>query len=87
MSWQARAMPDQVVVGLKVVGVGDAVAPSALGQPRARSHPHPHPRERAVATLKTWKVLTHLRCCPHRATTIVQTILVLHPIEEGRHSG
>ncbi|GAA4519184.1 hypothetical protein GCM10023096_39800 [Nonomuraea ferruginea] len=43
--------------------------------------------ERAVATLKTWKVLTRLRCCPHRATTIVQAILVLQLIEEGRYSG
>lgn len=28
--------------------------------------------ERAVATLKTWKVLSRLRCRPHRATTIVR---------------
>ncbi len=42
--------------------------------------------ERAVATLKTWKILTRLRCRPHRATTIVQTILVLQFIEEGRYS-
>jgi hypothetical protein len=27
--------------------------------------------ERAVATLKTWKILTKLRCCPRRATAIV----------------
>ncbi|MFI7455339.1 IS5/IS1182 family transposase, partial [Nonomuraea sp. NPDC049714] len=27
------------------------------------------------------------RCCPHRATTIVQAILVLQLIEEGRYSG
>jgi hypothetical protein len=37
--------------------------------------------------LKTWKVLARLRCCPHRATTIVQAILVLQLIEEGRYSG
>jgi hypothetical protein len=43
--------------------------------------------KRAVATLKTWKVLSHLRCCPHRATTIVQAILVVQLIEEGRYSG
>jgi hypothetical protein len=36
--------------------------------------------ERAVATLKIWKVLAKLRCCrhPRRATSIVQAILVLH---------
>ncbi|MER7367500.1 IS5/IS1182 family transposase, partial [Nonomuraea wenchangensis] len=27
------------------------------------------------------------RCCPHRATTLVQAILVLQLIEEGRYSG
>lgn len=43
--------------------------------------------ERAVATLKTWKVLAQLRCCPNRATPIVQAILVLQLIEEGRSSG
>ncbi|MDW5326771.1 transposase family protein [Plantactinospora sp. KLBMP9567] len=37
--------------------------------------------ERAVATLKTWKILVKLRCCPRRATAIVQAILVLHTIE------
>jgi hypothetical protein len=40
--------------------------------------------ERAVATLKTWKVLTKLRCCPRRATAIVQAILVLQLIDEDR---
>ena len=43
--------------------------------------------ERAVATLKTWKVLAQLRCCPHRTTPIVQAILVLQLIEEDRYSG
>lgn len=28
--------------------------------------------ERAIATLKTWKILVKLRCCPRRATAIVQ---------------
>lgn len=31
--------------------------------------------ERAVAALKSWKVLAKLRCCPHRATAFVQAIL------------
>ncbi|AVT29139.1 IS5/IS1182 family transposase [Plantactinospora sp. BC1] len=43
--------------------------------------------ERAVATLKTWKILTKLRCCPRRATATVQAILVLHTIETDRHGG
>jgi hypothetical protein len=34
--------------------------------------------ERAVATLKAWKILVKLSCCPHQATAIVQAILVLH---------
>jgi hypothetical protein len=37
--------------------------------------------------LKTWKVLSRLRCRPHRATTIVRAVLVLQLIEEGRYSG
>jgi hypothetical protein len=42
--------------------------------------------ERAVATLKSWKVLAKLRCCPRRATAIVQAILVLQTTENGRYS-
>ena len=41
--------------------------------------------ERAVATLKGWKILTKLRSCPRRATAIVQAILVLHTVEAGPH--
>jgi hypothetical protein len=43
--------------------------------------------ERAVATLKAWKILAKVGCCPHRITTIVQAITVLHAIEAGRYSG
>jgi hypothetical protein len=43
--------------------------------------------ERAIATLKTWKVLTKLRCCPRRATAIVQAILVLQTVEDTRYPG
>ena len=43
--------------------------------------------ERANATLKTWKVLVRLRCCPRRATAIVQAILVLHNAEANRYAG
>jgi hypothetical protein len=40
------------------------------------------PGERANATLKTWKILTKLRCNPHHATAIVAAILAL---ETGNH--
>lgn len=40
--------------------------------------------ERAVATLKCWKILTKLRCCPRRATAIVAAVLTLHYIETDR---
>lgn len=43
--------------------------------------------ERAAATLKAWKALVRLRCCPRRATAVIQAIVVLQLIEEGRHSG
>jgi DDE superfamily endonuclease len=42
------------------------------------------PGERAMATLKTWKLLTKLRCCPSRATAIVAAIRVLQTIEDHR---
>jgi hypothetical protein len=42
------------------------------------------PGERAMATLKTWKLLTKLRCCPGRTTTIVAAIRVLQAIEDQR---
>ncbi|MGC5389106.1 transposase family protein [Micromonospora chalcea] len=43
--------------------------------------------ERAIATLKTWKILAKLRCCPHRTTAIVQAILVLHHVEANCYTG
>jgi hypothetical protein len=43
--------------------------------------------ERAIATLKTWKILAKLRCCPRRTTAIVQAILVLHHVEANRYPG
>ncbi|NGM15879.1 transposase family protein [Verrucosispora sioxanthis] len=41
--------------------------------------------ERAVATLKDWKILAKLRCCPRRATAIVQAILALHHIRTSQN--
>lgn len=43
--------------------------------------------ERAVATLKTWRTLTKLRCCPQRGTPIVQAILALEAVETSHYSG
>jgi hypothetical protein len=43
--------------------------------------------ERAVATLKAWKILAKVRCRPHRITTIVKAITVLHVIETTRYAG
>ncbi|MEV4691979.1 transposase family protein [Micromonospora echinospora] len=34
--------------------------------------------ERAVATLKGWKILAKPRCCPRRAIVIIKAILALH---------
>lgn len=43
--------------------------------------------ERAIAVLKTWKILAKLRCCPQRGTAIIQAILVLQAVEANRHPG
>jgi transposase len=56
----------------------------AVNRNRARNRA---PGERAVATLKTWKILTQLRCCPRRATTIIAAIRVLQTTEEQPERG
>ena len=43
--------------------------------------------ERAIATLKSWKLLAKLHCCPKRATALLAAILVLQLVEEQRYSG
>ncbi len=43
--------------------------------------------ERAVATLKTWKLLANLRCSPSRTTMIVHAILALHHVENPIYRG
>jgi hypothetical protein len=43
--------------------------------------------ERANATLKTWKILATLRCCPRRATAIVHAIHVLDHVENPTYRG
>jgi hypothetical protein len=40
--------------------------------------------ERAIATVKCWKLLAKLHCCPKRATALLAAILVLQLIEEQR---
>ena len=40
-----------------------------------------------IATLKTWKLLAKLHCCPRRATNLLAAILVLQLVEEQRRSG
>lgn len=53
-----------------------------------RSHARVRARgERAVATLKTWKILAKLRCSPSRTTSIVQALLVLHHVENPIYRG
>ncbi len=42
--------------------------------------------ERAIATVKCWKVLAKLHCCPKRATALLAAILVLQLAEEQRRS-
>ena len=41
------------------------------------------PGERANAQLKNWKILTKLRCCPHRAGHLAKAIHVLQNREAG----
>ncbi|MET9301307.1 transposase family protein [Micromonospora aurantiaca] len=43
--------------------------------------------ERAIATVKNWKLLAKLHCCPRRATPLLAAILVLQLVEEQRYSG
>ena len=37
-----------------------------------------------LATLQTREILTRLRCCPRRATMVVQGLFVLHHVEANR---
>jgi hypothetical protein len=40
--------------------------------------------EPAIATLKSWKLVAKLRCCPQLATALTQAILVLQHLEDAR---
>ena len=35
------------------------------------------PGERANAQIKSWRILRKIRCCPHRATSLVKAVLVV----------
>ncbi|GAA4957944.1 IS5/IS1182 family transposase [Actinoplanes utahensis] len=64
--------------------------PKLSRRQKAVNRPHAKIRargERAIATLKTWRILVKLRCCPRKATGIVQAILVLHHVETNRYAG
>jgi hypothetical protein len=53
--------------------------PLTPGQ-KAANHAHATlrgPGERGFATLKTWRILTRVRACPYRITTIAKAILTL----------
>lgn len=70
------------------------VQPAALLSRRQKAVNRAHAKiracgERAIAILKTWKVLAKLRCCPRRATATatVQAIIVLHHVEANRYRG
>lgn len=48
--------------------------PTAVNTAHARLRA---PGERAVATVKNWRLLRKIRCCPQRATALVAAILAL----------
>lgn len=50
-----------------------------------RTHAQVHTvGERAIATVKSWKLLAKLHSCPHRATALLAAVLVLQHVEEQR---
>ena len=52
-----------------------------------KAHARIRCRGERVATLKTWKILTRLRCSPSPTTAIVQAILVLLHVENPTYQG
>ena len=65
--------------------------PKLSGRQKAVNRAHAKIRgrgDRAIATLKTWKILVKLRCRPRRAPAIVHAILVLvlHHVETNRYA-
>jgi hypothetical protein len=77
-------------------GKGDVGAGGAVGTPikgrglpeqwRAVNRAHAKIRalgEQAMATLKNWRLLRKVRCCPHRITAIVAAVLTLHLASRG----
>ena len=47
------------------------------GRGQHRPRPPTGPRRRGPATLKTWRLLHRLRCCPQRGTALVAAVLAL----------
>lgn len=83
---RALAASEMPVLGDKgYVGAGPHVKTPYKGKNKAesckdanRSHARLRgPGERAIAQLKSWKILTKLRCCPHRAGHLAKAIHVL----------
>lgn len=68
------------------IGAGDHVLTPYKGRGKPASQKQANrshaklrgPGERANAQLKSWKVLTKLRCCPHRAGHLAKAISILH---------
>lgn len=67
-------------------GAGGAIGTSYRGR-RLTGYPEMFNRchaairaigERAVATLKSWRILHTLRCCPRHSSTLIAAILALH---------
>jgi hypothetical protein len=89
--WASPALPGSAhdLKAARTHGLIDALTRSAVatladkGYTRMREINPAHAKaraigERAVSTLKTWRLLTKLRCCPQRATALVAAILTLH---------
>lgn len=66
------------------IGAGQHIKTPYKGRRKPESHKVANrshaklrgPGERASAQLKTWKILTKLRCCPHQAGHLAKTIHV-----------
>lgn len=94
--WRRLDLGRQALLALAHLRNGDTYIRLAFGSRSAWLPPgatSARARIRALAyailagTLKTWKVLAQLRCCPRRATAIVQAILVLHHVENPTYRG
>ncbi|MCD0450469.1 transposase family protein [Actinocorallia sp. API 0066] len=60
--------------------------PASQKQPNCSHAKLRSPGERANAQLKSWKIPTKLRCCPHRAGHLAKAISVLQNREASAHA-